>query len=82
MAFLFSFFLKILVLINIFSSIDPCFDYDLNDLLDPIITEEEDVMLDKIPDENEIIQALYQLGLTKALWLFYKSHWLIVMQSD
>jgi hypothetical protein len=72
------FFFFFCVLINIFSSTDPCFDYDL---LDPIITEEEDVLY-KIPDEKEIIQALYQVGLTKALWLFYKSHWLIVLQSD
>lgn len=75
-------FLKIWVLINIFSSTNPCFDDDLNNLLDPIITEEEDVLLYKIPNEKEIIQALYQLGLAKALGLFYKSHWLIVMQSD
>jgi hypothetical protein len=72
---------------HIFSSTNPVLDDSLSGLIEKVITEEENVVLCLIPDENEIFLAISNLGLNKApsldgmTGLFYKSYWPIVKSS-
>ncbi|XP_059440565.1 uncharacterized protein LOC132173020 [Corylus avellana] len=72
---------------SLFTSNHPVFDDRFTSLVDKVVTEEENVSLCLIPDENEIFLAISDLGLNKApgpdgmTGLFYKSYWPIVKVS-
>jgi hypothetical protein len=72
---------------NLFTTTHPVFDDSFNDLVDNVISEEENTRLCVIPDECEIFLDILELGLNKApgpdgmTWLFYKSYWQIVKIS-
>jgi hypothetical protein len=69
---------------SIFSTTSPMLDSSLFDLIAKVVTDEDNVVLCGIPDENEIFLAISNLGPNKApgldgmTGLFYKSYWLIV----
>jgi hypothetical protein len=62
----------------------PFFMMILSPCSPPVITPEENLSLCAIPEEREINQAIYQLGLHKApdpdgfTGLFYKTYWPII----
>jgi hypothetical protein len=72
---------------TLFTTTHPFFDSNFYDLVDSVITDEENVSLYTIPDEVEIFSAISDLGLNKAsgpdgmTWLFYKTYWPIVKLS-
>jgi hypothetical protein len=72
---------------NLFTTTHPVFDDSFNDLVDNVISDEENTRLCVIPDECEIFLAISELGLNKApgpdgmTGLFYKSYWQIVKIS-
>jgi hypothetical protein len=51
---------------DLFSSSQPVLDSDLSDLVECVITDEENSGLCLIPDEGEIFAAIIDLGLDKA----------------
>jgi hypothetical protein len=51
---------------SLFASSNPIFYDDLGSLLPPVISPEENLSLCAIPEEREISQAIYHLGLHKA----------------
>jgi hypothetical protein len=71
----------------LFTTTRPTFDNNFSDLVDCVITDEENVSLCSIPDEVEIFSAIKDLGLNKApgldgmTRLFYKTYWPIVKPS-
>jgi hypothetical protein len=64
---------------SLFASSNPIFYDDLGSLLPPVISPKENLSLCAIPEEREISQAIYHLGLHKApdpdgfTGLFYKT---------
>jgi hypothetical protein len=62
-------------------------DASLNDLIEVVITDEDNSVLCTIPDEDEIYQTITSLGLNKAscpdgmTGLFYKTCWPIVKHN-
>lgn len=72
---------------NSFSTSHLVLDSSLSDLVDCVITEEENFSLCIILDEIEIFSAIIDLGLDKApgldgmTGLFYKTYWSIVKSS-
>jgi hypothetical protein len=70
-----------------FTTTHPPLDEDLSNLVDRVITVEENVALCVIPSEEEIFAAITDLGLNKApgpdgmTGLFYKTYWPIVKHS-
>jgi hypothetical protein len=69
---------------NLFTTTAPVLDDSLNDLIDVVITDEDNSIICSIPDEVEIYQTIISLGLNKApgpngmTGLFYKTYWNIV----
>ena len=49
-----------------FTSTQPVFDSCFTSLVDKVVTDEENVSLCLIPDENEFFLAISDLGLNKA----------------
>jgi hypothetical protein len=72
---------------SLFTSTQPAFDDNFSDLVDSVITDDENVSLCIILDEVEIFSAIKDLGLNKAhgpngmTRLFYKTYWPIVKLS-
>ncbi|XP_059446389.1 uncharacterized protein LOC132177930 [Corylus avellana] len=72
---------------NIFSTSHPPLIDTLPDLVNVVISAEENVSICTIPDEHEIFVAIKELGLNKApgpdgmTGLFYKTYWPIVKDS-
>jgi hypothetical protein len=72
---------------NLFTTTHPVFDDSFNDLVDNVISDDENAHLCVIPDECEIFLAISELGLNKApgpdgmTGLFYKTYWQIVKIS-
>ncbi|KAK3013488.1 hypothetical protein RJ639_010307 [Escallonia herrerae] len=66
---------------NIFTSTDPSFPPDLDNLISPVVTAEDNHMLCAIPDEAEIKETINRMGEHKApgpdgmTVLFYKTYW-------
>lgn len=64
--------------INLFSSFSPSIPDNLDDLISPILSEEDLAMLSQIPIAEEIKEMVFSLGSKKALGLdgilahFYK----------
>jgi len=71
----------------LFLTTNPILDEGIAELVDVVITEDENVALCILPDEGEIFLAISDLGLNKApgldgmTGLFYKSYWPIVKCS-
>jgi hypothetical protein len=69
---------------NLFTTTAPVLDDSLNELIDAVVTEEDNSIICSIPDEVEIYQTIISLGLNKApgpdgmTGLFYKTYWNIV----
>jgi hypothetical protein len=69
---------------SLFTTTNAPIDPGLSDLVESVITEEENFCLCSIPDDCEIFSAISELGLNKApgpdgmTGLFYKSYWPIV----
>jgi hypothetical protein len=70
-----------------FTTTHPSFDEDLSNLVDRVITIDDNVALCVIPSKEEIFMAITDLGLNKApeldgmTGLFYKTCWPIVKLS-
>jgi hypothetical protein len=68
----------------LFTYSNPTFDDEFDSLFSPAISLDENNLLCTIPDQREIGQIIFQLGLTKALGsngftsLFYKTYWPII----
>jgi hypothetical protein len=66
---------------NLFTTSNPLIDSEMLDLFSPIISVEENVILSSIPTEEEVVEALSNLGSTKAprpdgfIALFYRKYW-------
>jgi hypothetical protein len=66
---------------NIFASSNLPSEFEMLDLFSPIIFDEENAILSSIPIEEEVLEALANLGTTKAsepdgiTTLFYRKYW-------
>jgi hypothetical protein len=69
---------------NLFSSSNPQFPDDLDNLISPVISDEDNILLSAIPSADEIKQTLFSLGSDKSPGpdgmsaLFYKHYWEII----
>lgn len=69
---------------SLFSTGNPCISDDLEDLIELLILEEENVILTKVPNAEEIIATLQKLSSDKApgpngiTVLFFKHFWEVV----
>jgi hypothetical protein len=72
---------------NLFSSSNPQFLDDLDNLISPVISDENNMLLCAIPSADEIKQTLFSLGSNKSpgpdgmSTLFYKHYWEIISQD-
>jgi hypothetical protein len=72
---------------KIFTTTNPVLDLELDDLVHPVITVDENEMLCALPDEREIYQAVAMLGSNKSPGpdgmngLFYKTFWVVVKRD-
>lgn len=69
---------------ELFSEEEVDFPTDLENIISPCITVEENAELSRIPTQAEIKDMLFQMEAQKVSWpnglpvLFYKKHWKIV----
>ena len=72
---------------NIFSSSKPAIEDEMLDLFSPFITREKNIILCSIPTKEEVLEALSNLGPTKApgpdgfTALFYKKYCIYIMKE-
>ena len=72
---------------SLFTTTQPSFDDNFSDLVESVITNDENVSLCSIPNEVKIFSAIKDLGLNKApdpdvmTGLFHKTYWPIVKLS-
>ena len=72
---------------NLFSSSNPQFPNDFDNLISLVISDEDNTLLSAIPSADEIKQTLFSLGSDKSPGpdgmsaLFYKHYWEIISQD-
>ena len=72
---------------DLFTSSNPQFPDNLDNLISPVITDEDNLLLCAIPTIDEIKQTLFNLGSNKSPGpdgmsaLFYKHYWKVINQD-